>query len=88
MVSKGQRAPSPLLQPPKAAQPKDRGNQEPPNNPQTAIEGLETPAAPQAALGTEAPRLSPSTQPQVSQTPKDANVELGERGAELWGGGG
>lgn len=77
MVSKGQCAPSPLLQSPRAAQPEDKEGQETPGTPQAGEDGVETPNTPQGPLGTEGPDLSPPClEPQVSKTSKDANVEL------------
>lgn len=84
MVSKGQCAPSPLLQSPRAAQPEDKEGQETPGTPQAGEDGVETPNTPQGPLGTEGPDLSPPClEPQVSKTSKDANVELGECGGDL-----
>lgn len=77
VVSKGQCAPSPLLQSPRAAQPEDKEGQETPGTPQAGEDGVETPNTPQGPLGTEGPDLSPPClEPQVSKTSKDANVEL------------
>ncbi|XP_021238320.1 transcription intermediary factor 1-beta isoform X2 [Numida meleagris] len=86
VVSKGQCAPSPLLQSPKAPQPDNKQGQETPGTPQAGEEGVGTPDMPRCPLGTEGSDLSPPhLEPQVSETPKDANVELGNASPEAAG---
>lgn len=90
VVSKGQYAPSPLLQPPTGPQIGAEEGQGTPSVPQSGGLGLGMPTLPQFPLGTEGlgcPELSPPhLYPQTAESPEDmaAVTELGEWGV-TWG---
>uniref|UniRef100_A0A8B9TAP1 Transcription intermediary factor 1-beta n=1 Tax=Anas platyrhynchos TaxID=8839 RepID=A0A8B9TAP1_ANAPL len=88
VVSEGQYAPSPLLQPPEGPQIGDKDGGGPPGDPQEGGGGLGTPQLPSGTAELGCPNLSPPhLDPQVTETPRDAGAELGERGGDTGGGG-